>query len=328
MDIEWRGITRADVPAWNRLLATAELVDQTGEHYDEADLHEELSDPAAGPDDRISGWLGDEMVAFAGVRPRGSVTDHWRIDGEGTVDPAHRGNGLGTEGLSWAVGRLEALRKERHPDFETRLQFLGHLDLDDQVRLFEGAGFTAVNWSAVMRAHFDGGDVMQPGDVSWPAGHHLETYDRSRSAATMAAHNVAFQDHWGFVSWSPAMWEQWVDGTKNSRHDLSWVLVPDDDPDRVVAYLLTSEFAAYEAATGRRDAYLAKIGVRPGLRGRGVASSLLQLALRRYREDGFHETSLDVDTSNPTGAFGLYERAGYRVERRTAIFQRVWPAFS
>ncbi|MBA3233414.1 MAG: GNAT family N-acetyltransferase, partial [Propionibacteriales bacterium] len=46
-------------------------------------------------------------------------------------------------------------------------------------------------------------------------------------------------------------------------------------------------------------------------------------ALQSYRDDGFHETSLDVDTGDPTGAYGLYERAGYEVEKRTATFQLV-----
>ncbi len=328
MDIEWRGITRDDIPAWNRLLAAAEAADHTGEHYSEADLDEELADPDSGPEDRISGWVEDTMVAFAGTRPRGTVTDHWRIDGEGTVDPAYRDRGVGSQGVSWAIDRAAALREERHPGVETRLQFLVHLDQGSQVGLFEGAGFTAVNWSAVMRTHLDREGAGPTGEVRWPAGHRLATYDRSWSAQTMDAHNDAFQSHWGFVPWTPAMWEQWVDGTKNSRFELSWVLVPDDNPDRVVAYLLTSEFDGYEAATGRREAYLAKIGVRPELRGRGVASSLLRMAMQRYREAGFHETALDVDTNNPTGAFGLYERAGYQLERRTATFQLVWPGSS
>ncbi|MEP6665752.1 MAG: hypothetical protein ABJA81_04825 [Nocardioidaceae bacterium] len=37
------------------------------------------------------------------------------------------------------------------------------------------------------------------------------------------------------------------------------------------------------------------------------------------------ETSLDVDTNNPTGALGRYQRAGDRIEprTRTATFQQV-----
>ena len=95
MDLDWRPVTVDDVPAWNALLARSEEVDHTGEHYNEDDLVEELQDEAQGPDDRMGAWDGDKMVAFAAVRPREAIVDHWRIESEGTVDPVHRGTGLG-----------------------------------------------------------------------------------------------------------------------------------------------------------------------------------------------------------------------------------------
>lgn len=327
MNVTWRPVTTQDIPTWNALLARAEKVDETGEHYNEADLAEELADPAQGPDDRRAGWLGDTMVAFAAVRPREAITDHWRIEAEGTVDPEHRGAGLGGHGLAWVVDRAETLHRDRHPEVEMRLQAIGHLGRQDQVSLLEGAGLAPVNWSAVMRSHLDRTEPL-PAPDRWPEGHRLVDYGREISGATMSAHNAAFQDHWGFVPWTPAMWEQWVDGTHNSRFDLSFVLVPDARPDYVVGYVMTSEFAAYEQATGRREAYLAKIGVRWEMRGQGIASNLIRHALAAYRTDGFHETSLDVDTNNPTGAFGLYERVSYQVESLTATFQGVYPPVS
>ena len=77
--------------------------------------------------------------------------------------------------------------------------------------------------------------------------------------------------------------------------------------------------------TGRKEAFLAKIGVRREQRGRGLASALLRHSLRLYQAAGYHESALDVDTNNPTGAFGIYERVGYVVETRTATFERVLP---
>ena len=91
MALDWRPVTVDDVPAWNALLARSEEVDHTGEHYNEDDLVEELQDEAQGPDDRMGAWDGDQMVAFAAVRPREAIIDHWRIESEGTVDPAYRG---------------------------------------------------------------------------------------------------------------------------------------------------------------------------------------------------------------------------------------------
>src|SRR4051812_24137202 len=327
MPISWRPVEADDVPAWTRLMAAMEEVDRTGEHYDEDDLHEEFADPAMGPSDRVSGWDGDEMVAYAGLRPRRTVTDHQRIDAEGGVAPRRRREGLGAELMRWTVDRAAELRAERAPLAEARIHAHADLANADQVALFEDSGFEAVNWSAVMRVHLD----AAPERADWaaaglPKGLSLSGYDAHWSAPTRDAHNDAFRDHWGFVAWDESMWHQWVDGSRNFRPEISWVVVDEAEPSRVVAYVQSSEFEAYEAATGRREAYLAKIGVRRDHRGRGVASALLRHALAAYRDAGFAESSLDVDTNNPTGAFGLYERAGYRVERRTATFIRTVPA--
>jgi mycothiol synthase len=321
MDLAWRPLTPGDVAAWQRLLATAEVVDQTGESFDTDDLLEELHDPAAGIEDRFAAFDGTRMVAFAGVRPRDGAGSYLRIQAEGAVDPERRGGGLGTTLVEWILDRCAAIRRSRTPELETRIHTLGFLRNEAQVALLESHGFRRVNWSAVMRVSLP---APAPPPV-WPAGLTVHAYDRAWSAATRAAHNDAFAEHWGSLPWSDVMWEQWVDGTKNSRPELSWIVVDDAEPGTVIGYLLTSEFEANAAVTGRREAYLAKLGVRPPYRGRGLASALLSHATREYAAHGYDESALDVDTANPTGAFGLYERYGYRVESRTATFERVIP---
>jgi mycothiol synthase len=55
-----------------------------------------------------------------------------------------------------------------------------------------------------------------------------------------------------------------------------------------------------------------------------VAGILLQHCLKAYQEAGYDEASLDVDSENPTGALGVYRRAGFEVEsRRTDYCLRV-----
>jgi mycothiol synthase len=326
MDVEWRHLTHDDVPAWATLMANAELVDNTKEHYNEGDLHEEMDDPATGSQDRIGGFVGGAMAVNAGVRPRADASAFLRLDCEGFVDPRWRGRGLGSHGVQWILERCREIHAERAPEVAAKVQLLGYPDNSEQIALLESQGFTAVNWSAVMRAHLDDGrEVVEP---PLPAGLTLLPYDLSWSARMREAHNAAFRDHWGFVAWDEEMWQQWVDGSKNFRPDISWVVVDDADPEVVVAYVQSNEFDAYEAVTGRREAYLGKIGVRPEYRGHGLASALLRHALRGYHEAGYVESSLDVDTNNPTGAFGLYERAGYEVETRKTTYEIELPALS
>lgn len=127
------------------------------------------------------------------------------------------------------------------------------------------------------------------------------------------------------MPWDVEMWRRREDESKNARNPMSWLLVHEDRPELVVGYLMSHEYEAYQEATGKREAYLAKIGVRREFRGRGIASGLLRHALRRYTEAGYDESCLDVDTSSPTGALGLYERAGYEIEKRTATYERRLP---
>ena len=84
----------------------------------------------------------------------------------------------------------------------------------------------------------------------------------------------------------------------------------------ISAYLQTSEYDAVREATGIREAYVAKVGTSPQHRRRGLAGALLRIALQRYRNEGFDRAVLDVDSENPTGALGIYERAGFRTRRR------------
>jgi ribosomal protein S18 acetylase RimI-like enzyme len=328
MGWEWRVITHDDVPDWAALMAAAERVDQTGEHYNEPDLHEELDEGSAVPEDRVGAWLADRMVAFAAVRPRGEATPIWRVEAEGMTDPEVRGHGLGAEGLAWVVDRASQLRDERFPGAETRIHVPAWLDNAGQVSLLEAAGFVAVNWSALMRIRFDRGDGPSPARPTVPAGYRLHAYDLGWSAETLAAHNAAFVDHWGHVPWTAGGWKHWTDDTRNARHHLSWVLTADDEPQRVAAYAITQEYDAHEQITGRREAYLAKLGVRPEHRGRGLASFLLRHGLHAYAQAGYDEAALDVDTNNPTGAFELYERVGYHVDRRTATYEKVVAALA
>ena len=58
-------------------------------------------------------------------------------------------------------------------------------------------------------------------------------------------------------------------------------------------------------------------------RGRGLATALLVRGMIAFRAAGMDAASLGVDTENPTGAVGLYERVGFTVNRRFVRLRRV-----
>ena len=68
--------------------------------------------------------------------------------------------------------------------------------------------------------------------------------------------------------------------------------------------------------------YIRTLGVIPQARGRGIASWLLSSAFAQAAREGRTSVSLSVDSENPTGAVGLYERVGMRAEQVIDLFSQ------
>jgi len=91
-----------------------------------------------------------------------------------------------------------------------------------------------------------------------------------------------------------------------------WMLVAEEGGEvvgQVFVQLCSSE---RHFADGTRRAYLYAFRVRPGFRGRGIGTHLMQAAETRLRERGFREAVIAVSQDNPE-ACRLYERLGYRI---------------
>jgi mycothiol synthase len=321
VSISLNGLTRADIPAWNRLLADIERVERSGEHYNEADLHEEMDNPDIEPGlDMVGAFDGDDLVGYFCVHPRSASAEQHKVHMEGAVHPERRGQGTGTRLADAMLARAVAVHEATHPDVPALYQLAGMSDNAEQADLMAGIGLKPERWSFVMRAQL--AQVAEPAPV--PDGLVLERYDAGMAQLMHATHNIVFLDHPNFTPWTDVMWKQWVTESRSFRPDLSFVVVDPERPDQLAAYVQTSEYDAYHQVTGRREAYVGKVGTRREYRGRGVASALLQHSLKAYQQAGYDEASLDVDSENPTGALGVYERAGFVVEsRRTDYCKRV-----
>ena len=148
-----------------------------------------------------------------------------------------------------------------------------------------------------------------------PGGFTLGTWEGADHDEVRAAHNLAFGGHHpGFTPWDAEMWQHHVSGSHAFRPALSLLLR--DAGGAIAAYVQTSEHESTFEATGRREAFVAKVGTTPAHRRRGLATTLLAEALHRYRADGFDLAALDVDSENPSGALGVYQRAGFETVQR------------
>ena len=312
MDVTLRPLTTADIPILAQHLAAVEAVDRSGEHYNADDLVEEFANPdiEVGKD-IVGAFDGDTLVGYFSVYPR-SATDTQRVHLEGSVDPARRGEGIGTRLVEAMIARADEVHTERHPDLPARYTLSAPSANTAQEELLGTFGLVPERWNFQMRIQLG---ALGP-QRELPKGLETRRYEASYAAAVHAAHNEAFADLPNFTPATDVMWRHWVTDSRNFRPELSLVVVETSRAERVVAYLQSYEYDAYFQATGRREAYIGRLGTLREFRGRGLASALLRHALALYREAGFEEASLDVDSENPTGALGVYRRAGFAVESR------------
>jgi mycothiol synthase len=314
VSITLRPLDKSDIPALAALHAACEAVDDTGEHYNEADLEEEFDNPEIELGlDIVGAYDGDDLVGYFSVMARKDDSDR-KAYGFGLTRPDRRGQGIGTLLADAMVARATDVAG----DAPMRLLVSGVATNDAQAALLAAADMVPERWSFGMRVTL--GAV--PPAPSLPEGYSLRIYDDKDADRWLTAHNVAFLDHPNFSVWDASEWQQWVIGSRNFRPALSFFVTPTGEPDTITAYVQTNEFDAYQQATGRREAYVTKVGTLPDHRGKGLATLLLRHCLMAYQEAGYDEASLDVDSLNPTGALGIYERAGFSTERKYATYQR------
>lgn len=312
-----RPLTLADAPALTALLAATELVDHTGENYSEADIADELADSSLDlARDTLAAVARDGSLAgYAGVRSASIVRDVDRVFLEGGVLPSRRGEGLGRRLLEWAEQRGAALHEERHPTAPGELGIAVGAGIPSLQRLVRARGFQPVRWWYGMKRSL----AELPPVPAVPAGLRLVPYDAAHDEALRLAHGEAFADHWGSVPPDPQRWAHWFTGSHAFRPGISWLVL--DGPE-IAAYLLAYFWEADATATGLREAYIGQVGTRAPWRRRGLGGLMLARALAGFEADGYDQASLTVDTGNPTGALGLYERVGFGVDHETVSWSR------
>jgi mycothiol synthase len=310
-----RPMQATDAARWAALLAAVEEVDRRNENFDAADCAEELADPDLDlARDTLLVLDGDDRaVAYQVARFRSGPPLGPRLIVDAAVHPAHRRRGIGTALTAAAHRRADELGAA----VVTRLAESGA----DAIALAERAGMRPVRWwSELLR------DLAVPVKaVPPPVGITIAAlgppYDAARwDEPLRLAHNSAFADHWGSAAVGPTAWAHQRTGTRAFRPGSSVAALTGDGS--VAGYILSYEFPADTARNGSRDLYVGTVGTLPAHRGRGIAGALLAHVLEGAVDQGYATASLTVDAENPTGALGVYDRAGFRQHRREVTYLR------
>ena len=232
----------------------------------------------------------------------------------GGVHPEIRRRGLGSDLLTWQTGRARQLLAESGKDLPGRIATYVEDGMTDQVAVLTAAGFAPKRYYTEMRRDLSREIPRTKLDASLT----LEPWRAELDDQVRLAHNEAFADHWGSEPLTP---ETWMEGAQHFAPQWSFIVMDrSTDRTRVAGYLISGRYERDWPALGYTVGYSDLLGVRREWRGRQVATALLTAAMSAYAKDGMQYAGLGVDTDNPSGAFGLYERLGYDTTRGSALY--------
>lgn len=322
MNLTWRALTLSDAAQGARLLAASEVVDQTGENYSEEDFAELLTHPMV---DLENGTLavfdGETLVGHCFVYPRTTADPVHLMQCGGTVDPGYRRRGLGGKLLSWALEAAVPIHEKRFPGQPLELVVGTDNKNVGNATMLTNAGFAPTRWFFEMRCGLtaeggapvdaDGAVIAPQSASSLAEGLTMTTFREDLDEPLRLSHNEAFLDHWGSSPQSLETWQHSVTGSRSFRPELTFLAL-DDATGQVAGYVVGEYFEADTEVTGIRELYLAIIGTLRPWRRRGVAAALIAECLAEAKRLGYQRASLGVDADNPTGALGVYHRAGFK----------------
>lgn len=99
-------------------------------------------------------------------------------------------------------------------------------------------------------------------------------------------------------------------------HGVAYLIGPSRSP---IGYIIIT--FGWSLEFGGMDAFIDELYVRPGVRGRGIASETLQTLPRALGDAGLTAMHLEIDTSNDT-ARRLYTRAGFAKRENYQLMTR------
>jgi GNAT superfamily N-acetyltransferase len=314
-DATWRPLRVDDAEAMSKLQQRCFVVDgghrittvEMREEFDRFGHHAET--------DSIGAFDGSGRLMVLGWAhvPEGGTTEHRAFVWIET-DPDHRGV-VDDAVLDWVesagVNRLRTF----DDDVPLRLYRYGVYDgMTGTIDLMERHGYEIARYFTDNLR-----DLSIPID-DCPLDPTLFTraWSPKVEADALIVHNKAFVDHWGSQPIEPHIWASFNAG-EFFEPDTSWVAYDGSTP---VSYVMSAKYPHDFVDRGRTEAWIEGVGTLRSHRGRGIASALITMAIRGFRDQGLQFARLGVDSENPTGANQIYERLGFFPEERTMTFTK------
>lgn len=247
----------------------------------------------------------DGQVVAVTQRDWADTTDGAReYRARGWIEPAFRRRGIGRTLLA----RNESIQRELAAAHDTdRPKMLGTGGPESNVgaqALAGSFGYEPVRWFADMeRSLLETLPEIPP----MPDGLEVRAASADHARQIWEADQDAFQDHWGGWDRSDASFRRWIESPEFAPE----LMVVAWDGDEVAGAVLNAIYLEENEELGVSRGWLDSVFTRRAWRRRGLARALIVRSLYLLRDRGLATAALGVDADNPSGAFGLYESAGF-----------------
>lgn len=224
----------------------------------------------------------------------------------GWVHPSVRDDGVEATMLEWCEARLREIATEKPYDGVSTFESWYDAGAISRREVLEAAGYTPNQMYAEMTR-----SLAEPiPDLPLPDPLIIRPVTIDDARRVWEADTEAFRDHVGFAEPTVADYRQFLGGHYCKDPSLWKVAFEGDE---IVGMVLNYVDHDHNREFDRKRGYTESISVQRPWRGKGVARSLIAESMRMFRDMGMTEVALGVHTTNPTGAFRLYEGLGYQV---------------
>lgn len=308
----------ADLPAILALSNLADMADEAEEvqtleqithqfaHFKNCDLAKDI----------LLGEVDGQLIAFGRV--------WWMFEDETTyvyrawcsIHPDWREKGLGTALLTYNENRLREIAQEQdHPANKPRMfETWGGPTMLGANAILENTGYKPVRYFFSMVRPINAPLPEAP----MPEGLEVRPFEEAHNRSIWEAINEAFRDHWGHVEGTEEDYQRFL--TRPTRKTHLWQVAWEGED--VAGMILNNFFEAENQTFNRKRGWTDPICTRRPWRRRGLAKALLVKSIAMFKEMGFDDTALGVDTENPNGALKLYESVGYETDKTWISYRK------
>ncbi|MEA2461774.1 MAG: mycothiol synthase [Actinomycetota bacterium] len=261
----------------------------------------------------------DTWLIRTGVNSHVGFAMLWQADAGrmlysfGVVHPSHQGRGLGATLLRGIEERAGRLRAESPGPVVLRHHTYGN---DSRAHeMLRERGFVTVRheYTMLIETGEETIDIPEVSGISIArCGVDLEEPEAREIHELI---EETFRNEWGR---SPRTFEEWTAQSWSRKdHDKSLWFLARDGAGQLVGALLGN--------LAEDVGWVGALGVLEKHRRRGIATALLKHSFAEFQGRGVEKVGLGVDAANPTGAVGVYERAGMHAISSYEIFEKAHP---